>query len=55
MDHAKTDAGIRTIPLTNDAKKILAMVELSCKKYDYYDDGRYSSVCEQLYFLEMLL
>lgn len=39
VDHAKTDAGIRSIPLTNDAKKILAMVELSCKKYNYYDDG----------------
>lgn len=39
VNHTKTEAGIRSVPLTDDAKKILKMVELSCKKYNYYDDG----------------
>lgn len=39
VDHAKTDAGIRTIPCTKGAKKLIEMIQISSEKYNYYDDG----------------
>lgn len=38
-DHAKTECGTRSIPLTAGAKKIIAMVQSSSLRYHYYDDG----------------
>ena len=37
-DHTKTDAGIRNIPYTEGAKKIIEMIRTSSKYYEYYDD-----------------
>lgn len=36
-DHAKSDAGTRTIPYTSGAKKIVEMVKNSSEKYGYFD------------------
>lgn len=38
-DHVKTDAGVRIVPYTDSAKKIIALVEKSSKYYNYYDNG----------------
>ncbi len=38
-NHTKSDAGIRTVPYTDSAKKIIAMIERSSEYYGYYDDG----------------
>lgn len=38
-DHAKTDAGIREIPLTESARKIIDLVRESSRYYGYHDDG----------------
>lgn len=38
-DHAKTDAGIRNVPYTNGAKKIIQMIQKSSEYYGYYDNG----------------
>ena len=37
-DHAKTEAGIRKVPYTDSAKRIIAMIERSCAYYEYYDN-----------------
>lgn len=37
-DHVKTDAGIRKVPYTSGAKKIIAMIEKSCAYYGYHDN-----------------
>ena len=39
VEHAKTDAGVRCVPLTSYAKQIIQMVKESSDKYGYYDDG----------------
>lgn len=38
-DHAKTDRGERSIPLTAGAKQIIDMVENTSMRYNYYDNG----------------
>ena len=38
-NHVKTEAGIRTVPYTEEAKKIIAMVEHSSEYYGYHDNG----------------
>lgn len=38
-DHVKTDAGIRSVPYTDAAKKIISLVETYSKQYGYYDNG----------------
>lgn len=37
-DHAKTDAGIRAIPYTKGAKRIIELIRESSEKYGFYDD-----------------
>lgn len=38
-NHVKSDAGIRTVPYTDGAKKIISMIERSSEYYGYYDNG----------------
>ena len=38
-DHTKTEAGIREVPLTDQARKIIQLVREASKYYDYYDNG----------------
>ena len=39
VDHAKTDAGERSIPYTYGAKQIIALIKEASEKYGFYDDG----------------
>ena len=39
VDHAKTDAGIREIPLTKGAKQIIDLVKRASVEYNYHDEG----------------
>lgn len=39
VDHAKTEAGERSIPYTHGAKQIISLVKEASDKYGYYDDG----------------
>lgn len=38
-DHAKSEAGVRKIPYTSGAQKIVDLVKKSSQQYGYYDDG----------------
>ena len=38
-DHAKTDAGERSIPLTQGARQIINLIKSASDKYGFYDDG----------------
>lgn len=37
-NHTKSEAGIRTIPYTSDAKKIIGLVKKASIQYNYYDN-----------------
>ena len=39
VDHAKTEAGERSIPYTQGAKQIIALIKEASEKYGFYDDG----------------
>lgn len=39
VDHAKTDAGERSIPYTNGARQIVNLIKSASEEYSYYDDG----------------
>lgn len=39
VDHAKSDAGIRPVPLTSYAKQIIHMIKEASEQYGYHDDG----------------
>lgn len=39
VDHAKTDAGIREIPLTKGAKQIINLIKKASTEYKYHDNG----------------
>ena len=39
VDHAKTDAGERSIPCTDGVKQIIALIKEASDKYGFYDNG----------------
>ena len=39
VDHAKTEAGERSIPYTQGAKQIIALIKETSEKYGFYDEG----------------
>ena len=39
VDHAKTEAGERSIPYTHGAKQIIALIKKTSEKYGFYDEG----------------
>ncbi|MEE0862862.1 MAG: site-specific integrase [Lachnospiraceae bacterium] len=39
VDHAKTDAGTREIPLTKGAKQIINLIKQASVQYNYHDEG----------------
>lgn len=38
VEHTKTEAGIRSVPLTTEAKKIIELVKRASDEYSYYDN-----------------
>ena len=39
VDHAKTDAGERSIPCTDGVKQLISLIKEASNKYGFYDDG----------------
>lgn len=39
VDHAKTEAGERSIPCTDGVKQIISLIKKASNQYGYYDDG----------------